>query len=1138
MMENTIEYNGSNQTVLTPNGLTEGYYHLKLCGTGTKTLPGNALNVIGNMEICGSTTVNAGDSLIIGGNFHINNGTIFNAGNHSHSINGNFECDGTFNSSSNGKILMSGTTQQEIFGDATISFNDLEIANSNQVWINSAVEIDGSLILSTGTLHIHQAPISFNGEILRTNGFIETVPNSILLFENSNSLSFPSNIFVTTPEIKSIVVNSTADVSLGNQNLIIDSLIVLGSGSFVFNGNQVAFKGNRISRTNGDFDLSSNGSTLKFINDSMVTLPDGFFGSSVENLTIEGSGGVTSLGDFTLNGQLNLNSCNPDATTACLNMLNGSTLKTLTMGPNSTTIGVGDVKGIVRRTSFTPYTEYTFGSEHTTVSFTADGTRPTELKVKILPGEVPTWKSDAVQRTYDFIQTGGNNCIAAVKTHYLESELNGNDEQDLTQWTYGNPGPPAGSYEWGRSNHDLAANWVEIDNVQIAYFPTTFGQLENCLSSTEINYYTWNGSQNTNWGTLENWTPTGLPSASTKVIIPDASTTPNDPTASTSVEILALEIQSGGVLNATSGGSFTVKAANGAWIKDGGVFNPSTSTVTFDNDQATISGNNEFYNIVIPNSKSLWMTNGCYMKIMGTVSNSGTWRTANSGTTIVEYAGNNQSIAIPNPSTNRYSNLYLSGSGNKTFPATALLIEEDLKVSGTAIASANAGLDINGSFNIETGAQFNAGSYTHKIAEDFSNEGTFEAATSTIELDGTELQDISLGNSDIYNLSVNNSANQVSIRISDIVLITNQLNLTDGIVGFSGSGELNIGSSASAINGSSASFVDGKITKTGTSAFVFPIGHVSEESAIWAPIGIDAPSGSSNISAEYHYEAPIHIRDDGYICDLNQLEYVSAVEYWDMTSDNAYPGIQLYWNDIGRSEIQAPSDLVVAHWQYCAASGENNWASMGGIATDNSNGTGHVSSTVSFSSYSPVTFGSSAGGNTLPVELVYFSAQCNAGELKLSWATASEINNSYFTLQKSTDAMNWKTIGTIDGAGNSSVLMHYSFSYEAGNDSYYQLLQTDYNGKEKVLRTLFSECSTAGNPSFKVIPNPAKSYINIVSTSNVENLEYSILNGLGKTEISGHVNGLNTYVNTYMLKPGVYFLKIENQAFAIKIAIL
>ncbi|MCQ2959384.1 MAG: T9SS type A sorting domain-containing protein [Bacteroidales bacterium] len=85
----------------------------------------------------------------------------------------------------------------------------------------------------------------------------------------------------------------------------------------------------------------------------------------------------------------------------------------------------------------------------------------------------------------------------------------------------------------------------------------------------------------------------------------------------------------------------------------------------------------------------------------------------------------------------------------------------------------------------------------------------------------------------------------------------------------------------------------------------------------------------------------------------------------------------------------------------------------------------------------------------LPVELYKWNVRNLSKSVLLEWATASEDNNDFFTIERSTDGTTWEYIGKIHGAGTTS--MSHSYSYEdihpATGISYYRLKQTDYNGK-------------------------------------------------------------------------------------------
>lgn len=90
-----------------------------------------------------------------------------------------------------------------------------------------------------------------------------------------------------------------------------------------------------------------------------------------------------------------------------------------------------------------------------------------------------------------------------------------------------------------------------------------------------------------------------------------------------------------------------------------------------------------------------------------------------------------------------------------------------------------------------------------------------------------------------------------------------------------------------------------------------------------------------------------------------------------------------------------------------------------------------------------VTFG-------LPIELLYFDAYKDKDKkVALTWETATEINNAYFTIERSTDGINFYTILTVPGAGNSTRTLEYAAFDESPVNgwNYYRLKQTDYDGQ-------------------------------------------------------------------------------------------
>lgn len=98
---------------------------------------------------------------------------------------------------------------------------------------------------------------------------------------------------------------------------------------------------------------------------------------------------------------------------------------------------------------------------------------------------------------------------------------------------------------------------------------------------------------------------------------------------------------------------------------------------------------------------------------------------------------------------------------------------------------------------------------------------------------------------------------------------------------------------------------------------------------------------------------------------------------------------------------------------------------------------------------SNITANTTVNGSGLPVELLYFDYSIVSSQVILNWATSSETNNNYFTIERSTDGISFETIATINGAGNSNSLLTYHFTDKnpIQGTSYYRLKQTDFNGK-------------------------------------------------------------------------------------------
>ena len=171
--------------------------------------------------------------------------------------------------------------------------------------------------------------------------------------------------------------------------------------------------------------------------------------------------------------------------------------------------------------------------------------------------------------------------------------------------------------------------------------------------------------------------------------------------------------------------------------------------------------------------------------------------------------------------------------------------------------------------------------------------------------------------------------------------------------------------------------------------------------------------------------------------------------------------------------------------------------------------------------------------SALPIELISFRAQLQKDQVKLSWLTASEQNNNFFTIQHSVDGIYFEDIKKVNSAGNSSEIQSYfAFDNEPSRGvNYYRLMQTDFDGT-----TTFSQIESVKVYTGKIsaFPNPVINQINITfSDFEKGKIEYGIFNIYGKevyrekVEIEDglHVIGLDQ-VRDFL--PGIYFIKIFN----------
>lgn len=173
----------------------------------------------------------------------------------------------------------------------------------------------------------------------------------------------------------------------------------------------------------------------------------------------------------------------------------------------------------------------------------------------------------------------------------------------------------------------------------------------------------------------------------------------------------------------------------------------------------------------------------------------------------------------------------------------------------------------------------------------------------------------------------------------------------------------------------------------------------------------------------------------------------------------------------------------------------------------------------------------------LPIKLLSFGANCRDGKALIQWSTASEINNDFFTIEKTYDGIHFEFVGKIQGAGNSNSVLNYNFTDNnpGSGKVYYRLSQTDFDGTTEVFDLISFECGTKSPLDIITVYNNQGG--NIISSFSVPlNGKYllTIIDARGRLIYNDNLNLLEGFnqVSLNMQEPstGVYFIRLSNES--------
>jgi hypothetical protein len=206
---------------------------------------------------------------------------------------------------------------------------------------------------------------------------------------------------------------------------------------------------------------------------------------------------------------------------------------------------------------------------------------------------------------------------------------------------------------------------------------------------------------------------------------------------------------------------------------------------------------------------------------------------------------------------------------------------------------------------------------------------------------------------------------------------------------------------------------------------------------------IKLATAAESFTAEYFYTNPQVVYNNNL---APTLAFISGCEYWTLdrlpSNSTAATSVTLTWDGNSCPAIPQVSDTRVAHFDLAT------WQDEGNSATTGTTAAGTVTSGAPVTYFSPFTIGL-IPPTPLPIEMLHFDGDCSGNSVVLKWSTATETNNDFFTVERSIDGTTFSAIGNADGAGNSTLVLHYQFSDTdpfAGTN-YYRIKQTDFNGQ-------------------------------------------------------------------------------------------
>lgn len=167
-----------------------------------------------------------------------------------------------------------------------------------------------------------------------------------------------------------------------------------------------------------------------------------------------------------------------------------------------------------------------------------------------------------------------------------------------------------------------------------------------------------------------------------------------------------------------------------------------------------------------------------------------------------------------------------------------------------------------------------------------------------------------------------------------------------------------------------------------------------------------------------------------------------------------------------------------------------------------------------------------------PVQYFTLDAELEDGDVVVLWTTISETANLQFIVERWVDADTWEVLGTVNGQGNSSTLVQYSFIDEnpITGTSHYRIKQMDYSGSHSYSQVLEVNPHQLWLDNANFFPNPISDLLNIsLKGAENRNMQVIVMNSIGEiVKTESFSSSYTMQVDLDELPKGYYYVQLSS----------